>query len=786
MTFDDPQAWLTAFRDAPAARLEALIGGWDQVAPYFRLDGADVLLRVLPRGATPEAAADRALVDRALTAWFVARLAAPVPGSAEWNGAALDAAQALGVVCVLPVPETAGLLAARLGEALAWAGGLTRPTSLDLRGEVWRGLARHQTDRRLAARWLEMCAQVGRGELAEHYLQIALTGLQAMPGAEAGTQEVPADDMFAGLLAWGRRLANSGAGKARFVAEWRALVALYPRGPGYWQKRLAPVLGDEPCRYLAGWWAEEIGLRSGQAAVAPMRVAPTATLRENHATADRILNATSVEAERLFGRFLRDFEEFTEWSGDTYNLTRSFNVVGNRLLSRYPTWALRLARAAIACDRTDQHSWLLWSHALRRLGHLDLAETVLWEATRAFPQNDVAPHALAELLAQAGRTAEAEALFRRAMRQFPDNELHPNALAHVLASAGRVAEAETLYRATMLRSANNDMSRNGLAHLLAGTGRVAEAETLYRATMQRSPRNAVCRLDLGLLLLDQRRMAEVAPILEELRGLKGTEAHTLGEHLQAVQEGRARPLGGWRGDAIEAVTDGAEAAEASGWDELRNSAVATRAGFLLSPALADKRLALVTAAERARLRTEAHMALDGLLARYPNHPVVRLLAWRYRRGGAAAAPTAAVDDGAGDYALRLAMLTEPGATAGDFAALLRDGRYAELRPVTSLGWLLADETDAEPAAAVMLRWLPEELDRQVEPVLRDLHERLGRLVSVRTLRRMTANEFLDKWSEEWVQAAAELRMVLDLALLSLVEREVPYAALAWEPERVAA
>jgi Flp pilus assembly protein TadD len=780
VTFDDTEEWLIAFREAPLPRLEALLGGWDRIAPYFRTDGAELLAYLLPRPDAPGAEADHALVDQALRDWFTHRLAAPLPGPEQWNSAATEAAQAIALVAVLPVRETAAWLLARWGEATAWAEAHSRTSSPDLRAALWRALARHQTDRRLAARWRELCAQVGRGSMPAPYLDIALMGLMALPRAAADAPR-PSDDVLMGLVTWARRQPNNPAGRSAFQREWRALSTLYPRGPDYWQARLTGLLDAEPCRYLAGWWADEIGLAAPAAAPsAPPPVPrrpPTTSPPQAHAIADAILKAPTAEAERRFAAFVADFEAFTDAALDAHNLTRSFDIVGNRLLAAHPSMALHLARAAIARDRNHQHSWLLWSRALLRLGHRDLAETVLWEAERSVPENGVPASALAQLLAETNRNAEAEALYRRAMQRFPDNVVTPNALAHLLASAGRTAEAEALYRLTMQRFPDNAVAPNALARLLATAGRTVEAEALYRSTMQRLHRDAVSRLDLGLLLLNLGRPDEVEPILDQLQTLKATEARTLAAHLTAVRAGRPRPRS--TPDLTPSPADLPPGPQGDDWAELRALAEATRAGFLLSPALDQPTLLLVTADDRTRLRREARDALARLNTSHGNHPLVRLLAWRH--GLASGAMPALPEAAEGDFALRVAMAVQRD-TATDFPALLGDPRFAELRPVAAFAWLLIDDPGATPAARVMLQWLPQPQEPHAEPVLRDLHGRLTKLISAGALRGMTQDDFLDIWSEIFPGVASDLRLVLDLALLALVERELPHAALAWEPE----
>ena len=248
-------------------RLAALLSGQDTVAPFFRLDAADILARLL--NAPAGEAEDVARLDAALRSWFEAALSRPAPRGVAWNAIAGEAGEAIALLGVLRLPRAATWLGARLGEALAWAAALSLPTSRDLRAELWRGLAANQADRRFAARWLAMCAEVGRGDLSHSYLRVAMSGLQAMPRGPDATG-FPADEVLAGFLAWARRLPNSAEGKARFQREWQSLAALHPRAPDHWQARLVAILAGEPCRYVAAWWMGQIAPGAAPAPSKPM------------------------------------------------------------------------------------------------------------------------------------------------------------------------------------------------------------------------------------------------------------------------------------------------------------------------------------------------------------------------------------------------------------------------------------------------------------------------------------------------------------------------------------
>lgn len=774
MIFDGAESWLNAFADQPDLRLDELLCGFDQVAPYFRLDPSDTLV-TLVRPRNEAALKDR--VDQALADWLDLRMREPGPDDEDRNGYVQDILQALWAVLRLQARTAGDLLAERLEEATAWAEAVSPRDFYDLRAQLWLTLAHVQPNRRLLPFWYGLCDRVGLGLLDERYLDVALIALRVLPQTEGDVQ--PGPEVLRGLARWARHLPDRKEHRERFVAEWRVLVALYPRGPDFWLEQVTPLLEGNRGKSFAAWWAEELGMAPGGAR--PVAGPPS---KDDTFTIIYALSKLSLaDLDRRVATFLTRHEAYADATGDTYSLTRATNVLGNALLNRHEAnpstrreharLALRLAGAAVSRDRNHEQSWALWARALERLGHRDLAETVLWEAAREFPDDGVLRNQLAALLTAQGRGAEAEALYRDTITRFPDNVVARAALARLLADHGQAEAAERLYRQTIKAFPDDVVCRGDLARLLKERDRTAEAEALYRQTMERFPADAVCRLDLGLMLLDlDRPVAEVEPLLEELRAIREPRQgdRTLADHLNAVKQGRPRPHGTEQTIPPAVLpTD-----EAAAWGDLRRSAEAMRAGFRLSKALDEPGLLLVTPAMRQQLRAEAEAALATLMKTHPRHPVVRLVARRY---GGKTGPAAGIVPAKDDYALRLEL-----ARAGDsdaFPDLLK--QFEDHRPITALAWLLADDGQAGEAATVLLHWLPKDPDKITDPIHHALHHRLRAMISLSQIRGMSANEFLDAWDEQWVGPAASLSDALDLVVFGLVARQPPYAALAWQP-----
>lgn len=743
---DDAERWLSDFAERPLEILDDLLRGYDQISPYERAEPAEALAQIFQDQTTADA---RHRLDQTMADWLAARMREPAPADDQRNASVLYLRRALAIIRRLRLMSAGRMLAERFLEASAWAEAVSPPEFFDLRGELWLTLAHVQPDRHLLSFWYGLCDQVGLEMANERALDTALLALRALPQTEGDIQ--PGPELLRGLARWARNRPNTAEDKDRFLTEWRALVALYPDiESDVWRDRVAPLLDGYSGKPFATWWAEDVGAKQG-GGKRSTHSARKPGQDDTESFLKRMFSLPTAKLPSAVDEFALLYEQYTDETADTYFLPRAFNRVGNALLKRdeqnsatrhhHARLALRLAGAAVSRDRNNEPSWTLWAKALEQLGHADLAETVLWEATRTFSENPYMRCELAALL-------------------IPQN---------------RLAEAEALYCNTMTRFLDNEVSRTALARLWADHGRPAEAEALYRQTMASFPDDAVCRLDLGLMLLDLGRpLAEIELLLEELRALRATEADTLADRLNAVRQGQSRRTR----EAPLILPAAPLAIEDTAWNDLRQSAEAMRAGFCLSSALDHPRLLLVSAEMQQELRAEAQAALTKLQETHPHHPVVRLVARRW--GGKALADEITPQEG--DYPLRLELART--GRSDDFPRLLNNKHFKLYRPMTALAWLLADDPQAEGAATELVDWLPRAPEK--DPLLHALHTRLSKIIPIGRLRQMSAVEFLEIWDEKRGKAVKSLNAVLDLAVLGLVAREPPLAALNWMPELEAA
>ncbi len=663
--------WLAEFDANPMAAFDGMIRGVAVPFPYSRGEPREALALLF--GALSERDPLRARLDATLGDWLdQRRLDRPDQRAAYGVERAIqEISDALHLVYRLELPETAARLREGYFRYRGWLGSLRLNSARDALGEFWTALAHHQTDGRFLSRWYHLCEEAALDRNPGD-LSVALLGLRRLPPDGAPK---PLDAALHGLALWGARLGEQD--HARFRRQWRALRALYPRGPEAWLEHVLPLLKDrkEP---FADWWREDLPKsKTGKGKGRDVQNPP----RERLQAIERRIGREPIaqvrpDIEHLIAGYLR----YAEATGVSHFVVRTACNIGDRVLTDAPDLAHALARIAVRWEPENPFAWTLWSKALVKLGQDDLAELLLWETTRRFPDNVVSRNALAELLARTpGRAGEAEALYRATMARFPDDVVSRTALAELLArTPGRAGEAEALYRATMARFPDNVVSRTALAELLARTpGRAAEAEALYRATMEAFPDNEVCRGGLITLLIRQARYGEADDLLPELFRLDVGSASRLSAALDYARRGE-EPFPG-HDPSARSHTGVAVDADA---ETLRDDGLVARSGFRLG-ALALDDLA------RAALRQAALDDLEDLRARRPDHAGVWLLTLRQEEAAQAdraARWSALAEAFPNDYGLRLDLARRSGDAAG-LDTLLHDA--PRRAPVTRLARLQA-------------------------------------------------------------------------------------------------
>ncbi|MBP2226906.1 tetratricopeptide (TPR) repeat protein [Azospirillum agricola] len=759
---------------------------WDGISPYQRGEVFDTIRIALSESGSDD---DRRLIDRELAGWLTDRLAEPPETVDEvgWNSYVAALVEAFGLASSVSLPMTGSLLRDRHTEFKDWTRGLSEEGPGNIRARYLLALAHNQGEtRRFLSLWLRLCRDAGADQPtpaeADFHLTIGLLGLRLLPSPDGGATVVEEAE---GIIRWAARLPNTQEAHTRFLRRWRVFAEVFPRGSSDWAAMLENNLADHATRPFAAWLREELGIHT------PTKVGPAREPARNDtfAVIDEIRKLPWGKAKAKIDQFMAKQERYAQSSGSAYTLSRAFNVLGNALLGmedrpETPPLAERLAVKVLEHDANDEPSWVLWSKAMRRMGRVKAAEAVLWRACRFMLDKVHVRNVLAESMENEGRVAEAEALYRDTIKRFPADEVAPNALAKLLADNGRAKEAEALYRDTIKRFPTDEVAPSALAKLLADNGRAKEAEALYRDAIKRFPDDPVCRLDLGLLLLDLKRpLKEVQPFLEDLLRMRAPVAGILRRHMDAEQRGQRVPRQQNNQPKLtQSASPSSPMAEPDpDWSTFIASGDALHAEFLLSPALNDPKLLLVTAEKRADLRETAKTMLREAIARAPNNPVVRLIAARYPDVIARTidADTARRVAG-GDFGLRLELaLRDKDEEALDY--LFEDFHDPGQKAVAACGWLWLNSDSqahgAEEAAEHLRHWLADDAPKTALPALVHIHDELRERLPFWS-RNADRNGFLESWDSLHGdrQRRAQIRALIDIALLGLALAEMSMLA----------
>ncbi len=484
--------WLDMFAADPDGELDRLLRGLRQVPPYYRADPGDVLtLLITSSGDDPL----RAALDRVLNAWLAARRREPPERRTAYGVSRFvgELTEALSLVYRLRLPETARTLFDEFGFYDSWLESLDLGPGYRPHREFLRAVAEGQRNRRLRAVWLDLCAAAAEEDDVDDRLDIALIGLKKLPGNDKDAGR----EMLTGLAAFGRALPTDqhrkNTSRRRFLGRWRAVKGLYPRTPAYWRDLLGLILKADEGQDFAEWWRGEERLKD-QGSKGPQRVSlPPREDRERIIAAISLTDIGALRDQIL--SLMEKYRRYAEATGDSYNLVRSASTLASELIAHDPSLSLHLVGIGREWAPNHEHLWTIWGRALAALGHADLAELVLWEATRRFPDNEVSRNALAGLLHDLGRSAEAEALYRETTRRFPDDEVARNALGLLLIDLGRLRlrEAEELLAELKRMGAQRQVAELGaaLARARAGEAVVRPAPQKGAAAAERDPGEVV-------------------------------------------------------------------------------------------------------------------------------------------------------------------------------------------------------------------------------------------------------------------------------------------------------
>lgn len=480
--------WLAEFAAEPERQLDRLLRGVALIHPYDRAETGDILWTLF--GALDESDPLRAALDQTLVGWLEQRRRQPPEQrlTRGINRYVDEVADALAVVPRLDLRHTAGWLRQHYPAYRQWTGALILGSSRDPLARFWQTLAYRQPDDHFAYLWYRLCDGAGNDTFPDHYLSLGLLGLRRLPGEEASVLT----GVLGGLTTWARHLPDTKAGKREFLDQWRALLWLYPRGPGFWRylaKPLAEVARRKEWPF-GSWWDAELqpGKPGNGKSMAFRRIDPPSVEErkdiEHRLSAGEPLASLSGDLERLMGRHVA----YAEATGDSHFVVRTACNLGSRLLDAAPDRSLTFARLAVRWEPGNPHGWTLWAEALVRLERGNLAEFVFWEAIRRFPDDAVSRGALADLLAGMGRSSEAEALYRETIRRFPDEAVSWTALGHLLLDQRRFDEAG---------KAVDELERLGSRHAAASLANAIRQEQKGRprpeavASDRSGPRDAV-------------------------------------------------------------------------------------------------------------------------------------------------------------------------------------------------------------------------------------------------------------------------------------------------------
>ena len=371
--------------------------------------------------------------------------------------------------------------------------GVRWPGDIDLLRQFNLVLAQHQTDIRFVSRWFAACDEAAWcSPYWQTSLGTGLIGLRKLPDtADAAPERRVAAALarFAALAL--QRGMSSHVVQATFRRRATALTVLYPRNDGYWRKVWDRTLEDLPSP-IAGMadairtdWLDHLPARE--------RIDSRQTKGDGHYnTYNSIVirtdsfpyHRTRMEIEKAISQapsvgedlwrktreLIHTLWNYASKSGDSYDAVLTTHNLCNRLLQRDPsepylTEVQVLTLQAIEVDAGNAYIWDLWAKVLSALGSDEASLSVRWESIRRFPDNCVLRTSLAEALLEHHRDAVAESLLRETMKDFPNNVYNRHILVTMLSRQGRKEEAEAEF-ATLEALAPNSPYVHSLAEAM--------------------------------------------------------------------------------------------------------------------------------------------------------------------------------------------------------------------------------------------------------------------------------------------------------------------------------
>ena len=501
-------AWLAALeRDSDAAVADLFAGRVDR-GQFSRLDDAEFLARALAEPGADPASRDR--VDQGLSHWLAACQAADAAlrHSIGVQAHLYRLNEALAAIVLLKLPRSAHQLRDMHFAYRRWLGQYDYGYGDGPYAGYWRALAATQVDRRFQNKWHDFVVHAEE-RYPSYALHIGLTGLRGL--------DLPSDQRLLRLLnallrrAW--RIGTEVA-VAEFAKRLGAVAADMPMANDGWRGRVLRLLESLEAEERASRhsltrlqafqqvliqalkpWIGDIGL--SRATAQSIVIPDLPTFEERLHTAQELRASSPIAISHALGLFERH-RAYAEASGDAYFFVRTLCNLGHRVLQQ-PGVGDRtlddlrtLLWHAMVREPINPYLWSFWAELEQAGGREDVAETVLWEAVRRFPDNEPSRVELALLLQRRHedeRTpallAEAEQLLREAVDANPDHAPSRGELALLLQrrhederTPALLAEAEQLLREVVEKQPQDRHGRSGLARLLARSGRAPEAREL--------------------------------------------------------------------------------------------------------------------------------------------------------------------------------------------------------------------------------------------------------------------------------------------------------------------
>ena len=587
-------AWLAALERDPDAAVADLFAGRCDRGQFSRLDDAEFLARALAEPGADPASRDR--VDQGLSHWLAACQAADAAlrHSIGVQAHLYRLNEALAAIVLLDLPRSAHQLRDMHFAYRRWLSQYDYGYGDGPYAGYWRALAASQVDRRFQNQWHEFVVRADE-RFPSYALHIGLTGLRGL--------DLPSDQRLLRLLnALLRRAWRIGteAAVAEFAKRLGAVAADMPMANDGWRGRVLRLLESIEVEERAHQhsltrlqafqqlltqalkpWIGDIGL--GRATALSIRVPDLPTFEERLHIAQELHASRPIAIEHALDLFERH-RTYAESSGDAFFFVRTLCNLGHRVLQQPAVEGRTLDDLrtllwhALVWEPINPYPWSLWAELEQAGGREDVAEAVLWEAVRRFPENEPSRVELALLLQrrhEGERTpallAEAEQLLREAVDANPDHAPSRGELALLLQRRHEREQTPEL---------------------------LAEAEQLLRKVVEKQPRDPHARGALARLLARNGRAPEGRELLDQ--GLAGREDPVWRRMMESIDQGKHLPLPALKVKSFKSARAGANHPPEEELQHLQANAAAARFAYALERGEAGDSAELSSSADLAR------------------------------------------------------------------------------------------------------------------------------------------------------------------------------------------